>query len=132
MMGHLLDHFFFAGPRYSHGQADSYVHSTRPLSGPGISAPAYAGQLSSASGSTSASAAGPNGQAVPNTTPVWRSRSLKVRTIWFAIWAGAVILNFWWFKDLALGIRGNVNDHKGWKWRDSWNVSDDLRSVVHK
>jgi dolichyl-phosphate-mannose-protein mannosyltransferase len=52
-----------------------------------------------------------------------RSRSLRVRTIWFAIWAGAVIINFWWFKDLALGIHGNVNDHKGWKWRESWNVS---------
>jgi hypothetical protein len=34
-----------------------------------------------------------------------------------------VIINFWWFKDFALGIYGPVNDHKGWLWRGSWNVS---------
>lgn len=34
-----------------------------------------------------------------------------------------MVLNFWWFKDLALGVHGNINDHKGWKWRSSWNVS---------
>jgi hypothetical protein len=45
------------------------------------------------------------------------------RFIWFVIWTGSVIINFWWFKDFALGIYGPVNDHKGWLWRGSWNVS---------
>jgi dolichyl-phosphate-mannose--protein O-mannosyl transferase len=45
------------------------------------------------------------------------------RFIWFVIWTGSVIVNFWWFKDFALGIYGPVNDHKGWLWRGSWNVS---------
>jgi dolichyl-phosphate-mannose--protein O-mannosyl transferase len=45
------------------------------------------------------------------------------RFIWFALWTGSVIVNFWWFKDFALGIYGPVNDHKGWLWRGSWNVS---------
>jgi dolichyl-phosphate-mannose--protein O-mannosyl transferase len=45
------------------------------------------------------------------------------RFIWFIIWTGSVIVNFWWFKDFALGIYGPVNDHKGWLWRGSWNVS---------
>jgi hypothetical protein len=45
------------------------------------------------------------------------------RFIWFIIWTGSVIMNFWWFKDFALGIYGPVNDHKGWLWRGSWNVS---------
>jgi len=44
------------------------------------------------------------------------------RFIWFIIWTGSVIVNFWWFKDFALGIYGPVNDHKGWLWRGSWNV----------
>ena len=44
------------------------------------------------------------------------------RFIWFIIWTGSVIINFWWFKDFALGIYGPVNDHKGWLWRGSWNV----------
>jgi dolichyl-phosphate-mannose--protein O-mannosyl transferase len=45
------------------------------------------------------------------------------RFIWFVLWTGSVIVNFWWFKDFALGIYGPVNDHKGWLWRGSWNVS---------
>lgn len=45
------------------------------------------------------------------------------RFIWFVVWTGSVIVNFWWFKDFALGIYGPVNDHKGWLWRGSWNVS---------
>ncbi|KAK6903573.1 hypothetical protein I203_107078 [Kwoniella mangroviensis CBS 8507] len=51
-----------------------------------------------------------------------RRTSFK-KGVWFGIWAGAVILSFWWFKDLALGIHGPVNDHWGWLWRLSWNVS---------
>lgn len=47
----------------------------------------------------------------------------KSKLVWFIFWAGAVVLNFWWFKDLALGIYGPVDSHKGWQWRRSWNVS---------
>ncbi|ODN79524.1 hypothetical protein L202_03485 [Cryptococcus amylolentus CBS 6039] len=51
-----------------------------------------------------------------------RRLSQKQKMIWFALWAGGVILSFWWFKDLALGIRGSVNSHHGWDWRSSWNI----------
>lgn len=51
------------------------------------------------------------------------TRSTTKKMVWFGIWAGAVVASFWWFKDLALGIHGSVNSHTGWKWRDSWNVS---------
>jgi hypothetical protein len=51
------------------------------------------------------------------------------RFIWFIIWTGSVVLNFWWFKDFALGIYGPVNDHRGWLWRGSWNVSQDWEPV---
>jgi len=47
----------------------------------------------------------------------------RTRLIWFIVWTTAVVVNFWWFKDFALGIYGPVNDHKGWLWRGSWNVS---------
>lgn len=49
--------------------------------------------------------------------------SPTVRLASFAIWTFAVVASFWWFKDLALGIDGPVNDHNGWLWRPSWNVS---------
>ena len=65
MAGHVLDHFFFAGPR-----------------------------------------------------------SEFTKRLWFALWAGSVIISFWWFKDLALGVHGPVNAHGGWLWRTTWNVSD--------
>ncbi|GMK59386.1 hypothetical protein CspeluHIS016_0704010 [Cutaneotrichosporon spelunceum] len=52
-------------------------------------------------------------------SPRW---SPKARFMWFVVWAGALVANFWWFKDLALGIYGNVNDHPGWQWRRSWNI----------
>lgn len=50
------------------------------------------------------------------------TRSHTKKLIWFTVWAGVVILCFWWFKDLALGIYGNVNNHWGWGWRSSWNI----------
>lgn len=53
-------------------------------------------------------------------SPRW---SAQAKLGWFIFWAGAVVVNFWWFKDLGLGIYGPVNDHKGWQWRRSWNVS---------
>lgn len=62
--------------------------------------------------------------------------SPTTRLAWFVLWTAAVVINFWWFKDLALGIHGPVNDHKGWQWRRSWNVSGvqgvfaDIRSTT--
>jgi dolichyl-phosphate-mannose-protein mannosyltransferase len=53
-------------------------------------------------------------------------RSPGARLVWFVLWTGAVVVNFWWFKDFAMGIYGPVNDHKGWQWRSSWNVSSVL------
>jgi dolichyl-phosphate-mannose-protein mannosyltransferase len=52
------------------------------------------------------------------------NRPQSRRLAWFVVWTLAVVVNFWWFKDLALGVHGNINDHKGWKWRSSWNVSN--------
>lgn len=51
------------------------------------------------------------------------SKSPRTRLIWFTLWTMAVVVNFWWFKDFALGIYGPVGEHKGWQWRRSWNVS---------
>ncbi|BEI83871.1 hypothetical protein CcaverHIS002_0404750 [Cutaneotrichosporon cavernicola] len=48
--------------------------------------------------------------------------SAKAKLVWFVLWTGALVVNFWWFKDLALGVHGNVNDHPGWQWRRSWNI----------
>ena len=50
-------------------------------------------------------------------------RSPVTKLAWFVFWAGGVIVSFWWFKDLALGVHGPINEHWGLKWRDSWNVS---------
>ncbi len=50
-------------------------------------------------------------------------RSRRSKLIWFTVWTGAILGSFWWFKDLALGVRGPINEHKGWAWRPSWNVS---------
>lgn len=49
-------------------------------------------------------------------------RSNLAKNIWFIVLTGLVVGNFWWFKDLALGIYGPVNNHTGWMWRPSWNV----------
>lgn len=53
-------------------------------------------------------------------SPRWSDKS---KLVWFVLWTVSVVVNFWWFKDLALGIHGPVNDHPGWQWRDTWNVS---------
>lgn len=55
-------------------------------------------------------------------------RSKFAKNIWFIVLTGLVVGNFWWFKDLALGIYGPVNDHPGWMWRPSWNVSAGSRA----
>jgi dolichyl-phosphate-mannose-protein mannosyltransferase len=50
-------------------------------------------------------------------------RSPLAKLVWFVLWTGSVVVSFWWFKDLALGVHGPINEHKGWRWRSSWNVS---------
>lgn len=55
--------------------------------------------------------------------------SSRTKLIWFVLWTSAVVGNFWWFRQLAMGIYGPVNEHKGWQWRSSWNVSSTHTSV---
>lgn len=54
------------------------------------------------------------------------SRRLTERTKWivFGVSASAIVLNFWWFKGVAFGIDGPINEHWGLHWRDSWNIYD--------
>ncbi|WVR04769.1 hypothetical protein IAU60_001781 [Kwoniella sp. DSM 27419] len=49
-------------------------------------------------------------------------RSDFKKTVWFVLWAGSVVVSFWWFKDLALGVHGPVSSHWGYLWRPSWNI----------
>lgn len=35
----------------------------------------------------------------------------------FGVIAGALLLSFWWFKGVAFGIDGPINEHKGLQWR---------------
>jgi len=51
-------------------------------------------------------------------------RSHLSKIVWFSFWAGLVLVSFFWFKDLALGVTGPINEHWGWRWRPSWNVSE--------
>lgn len=46
-----------------------------------------------------------------------RRYTTKTKSIIFGICAGSVILTFWWFKGLAFGIEGPINEHKGLLWR---------------
>ena len=48
------------------------------------------------------------------------SRRLTERTKWivFGVSASAIVLNFWWFKGVAFGIDGPINEHWGLHWRD--------------
>ncbi|KAL7419324.1 Dolichyl-phosphate-mannose--protein mannosyltransferase 2 [Cryptotrichosporon argae] len=48
--------------------------------------------------------------------------SPRARDVAFALAAAVVVANFWWFKDLALGIHGPVDKIRGWGWRRSWNI----------
>jgi C-terminal four TMM region of protein-O-mannosyltransferase len=41
----------------------------------------------------------------------------KTKSIIFGICAFAIVGSFWWFKGLAFGIDGPINDHKGLLWR---------------
>ncbi|KIL67087.1 glycosyltransferase family 39 protein [Amanita muscaria Koide BX008] len=48
--------------------------------------------------------------------------STKTKTIVFGIVTGTIVLTFWWFKGLAFGIEGPINDYWGLQWRKSWNI----------
>lgn len=48
--------------------------------------------------------------------------SQKSKTIAFGVIAGSIILSFWWFKGVAFGIKGPINEHWGLGWRKSWNI----------
>jgi hypothetical protein len=50
---------------------------------------------------------------------VFSARRLSERTksIVFAVVAFAIVANFWWFRGVAWGIDGPINDHWGLGWR---------------
>ncbi|EST08282.1 Glycosyl transferase, family 39 [Kalmanozyma brasiliensis GHG001] len=45
-----------------------------------------------------------------------------VKNAAFVVSVVAVAGAFWWFKDNSYGFRGDINKHKGLKWRKSWNI----------
>lgn len=50
---------------------------------------------------------------------VFSARRLTERTKWiaFGTLVFAVVACFWWFKGVAFGIDGPINDHWGLQWR---------------
>jgi dolichyl-phosphate-mannose-protein mannosyltransferase len=50
---------------------------------------------------------------------VFTSRRLSERTKWiaFGTLVTAVVANFWWFRGLAFGIDGPIDEHWGLGWR---------------
>ncbi|KAF9053374.1 dolichyl-phosphate-mannose-protein mannosyltransferase [Panaeolus papilionaceus] len=46
----------------------------------------------------------------------------KTKSIAFGVIAGVITFTFWWFKGVAFGIDGPVNDHWGLEWRKTWNI----------
>lgn len=50
---------------------------------------------------------------------VFTARRLAERTklIVFFVVAGAIVGNFWWFRNLAWGMDGPINDQWGLQWR---------------
>ncbi|KAK7032963.1 glycosyltransferase family 39 protein [Favolaschia claudopus] len=46
----------------------------------------------------------------------------KTKAISFGVCAGSILFCFWWFKGVAFGIDGPINEHKGLLWRKSWNI----------
>lgn len=44
----------------------------------------------------------------------WKDRTKRVA---FGVVAILIVANFWWFRGLAWGIKGPVNDHWGLLWR---------------
>lgn len=74
---------------------------------------------------------------------VFTSRRLSEKTKWivFGTVAFLIFATFWWFRGVAFGIDGPINEHWGLKWRSvrllsyqlaclltktqSWNIYDD-------
>ena len=46
-----------------------------------------------------------------------RAFSARVKQIVFGVCAFIIVGTFWWFKGVAFGINGPINDHWGLKWR---------------
>jgi hypothetical protein len=46
-----------------------------------------------------------------------RRLSERTKTIVFVLVACAVVANFWWFRGVAWGIDGPINNHWGLQWR---------------
>ncbi|KIM58534.1 glycosyltransferase family 39 protein [Scleroderma citrinum Foug A] len=46
----------------------------------------------------------------------------KTKRVGFGIVALLIVANFWWFRGLAWGVAGPINDHWGLQWRKSWNI----------
>lgn len=42
----------------------------------------------------------------------------KTKTIVFGVLSFSLCFSFWWFKDVAFGIAGPVNETKGLQWRE--------------
>ncbi|EIM89627.1 glycosyltransferase family 39 protein [Stereum hirsutum FP-91666 SS1] len=55
---------------------------------------------------------------------VFSSRRLSERTKWivFGVCTSSIVFSFWWFKGVAFGIDGPINNHWGLQWRESWNI----------
>ncbi|KAH0583383.1 hypothetical protein H2248_009010 [Termitomyces sp. 'cryptogamus'] len=55
---------------------------------------------------------------------VFSSRRYSTQTKWivFGVAAGTIVCTFWWFKGMAFGIDGPINEHWGLLWRKSWNI----------
>ncbi|KAH8106915.1 glycosyltransferase family 39 protein [Cristinia sonorae] len=58
---------------------------------------------------------------------IFSSRRLSERTKWIVFSVVVIILvgTFWWFKGVAFGITGPINEHWGLKWRSTWNIYND-------
>jgi len=46
----------------------------------------------------------------------------KIKTGVFIISSAVIVGVFWWFRGVAFGIDGPVQDHWGLQWRKSWNI----------
>lgn len=55
---------------------------------------------------------------------VFTARRLSERTKWTVFWVcvTSIVGTFWWFKGVAFGIDGPINDHWGLQWRKTWNI----------
>ncbi|KDQ61319.1 glycosyltransferase family 39 protein [Jaapia argillacea MUCL 33604] len=55
---------------------------------------------------------------------IFTSRRLSERTKWisFAVCTTIIVGTFWWFRGMAWGMDGSINDHWGLLWRKSWNI----------